>query len=67
MKKFLRYSAPYLTESERQMSENLKNMKEMLSMVQLFQDCLFPTLEIGDSEIILENEFENRFENGFEK
>ena len=25
--------APYLTESERQMSENLKNMKEMLSMV----------------------------------
>ena len=44
--------APYLTESERQMSENLKNMKEMLSMVQLFQISL-PTLEIGDSEIIL--------------
>ena len=44
--------APYLTESERQMSENLKNMKEMLSMVQLFQD-FSPDLEIGDSEIIL--------------
>lgn len=69
--------APYLTESERQMTENLKNMKEMMSMVQLFQDFA-PDFENwtpgnGSGEEFgkeSENEFENRFgnesKNGFE-
>ena len=57
--------APYLTESERQMSENLKNMKEMLSMVQLFQDFSPDPGNWGFGNNS-ENEFENRFGNGFE-
>ena len=55
--------APYLTESERQMSENLKNMKEMLSMVQLFQDFSPDPGNWGFGNNS-ENEFENRFGNG---
>lgn len=50
--------APYLTESERQMTENLKNMKEMMSMVQLFQD-FSPDPENSGFGNSSENEFEN--------